>query len=63
MKYQIEHDGTEVKMWFQSETIGKTLQECLDEIAALGLKYDQKEVDKLISDNNLTVNSEGSVAE
>ena len=50
-------------MWFQSETIGKTLQECLDEIAALGLKYDQKEVDKLISDNNLTVNSEGSVAE
>lgn len=50
MKYQIEHDGTEVKLWFQSETIGKTLQECLDEIAALGLKYDQEEVDKFITE-------------
>jgi hypothetical protein len=44
MKYQIEHDGTEVKLWFQSETIGKTLQECLDEIAALELKYKEEDV-------------------
>lgn len=49
MKYQIEHDGIEVKLWFQSETIGKTLQECLDEIATLGLKYDQEQLQALLS--------------
>lgn len=47
MKYQIEHDGVEVKSWFQSETIGKTLQECLDEIAILGLKYNEEEVENI----------------
>lgn len=49
MKYQIEHDGIEVKLWFQSETIGKTLQECLNEIAALGLSYKEEEVQTLIA--------------
>jgi hypothetical protein len=44
MKYQIEHDGTKVNLWFQSETIGKTLQECLDEIDALGLQYNKDDV-------------------
>jgi hypothetical protein len=44
MKYQIEHDGVEVKLWFQSETIGKTLQEVMDEIQALGLKYKEEDV-------------------
>lgn len=53
MKYYIEHDGTKVKLWFQSETVGKTLQECLDEIVALNLKYNQEEVDKLVLNNSL----------
>lgn len=48
MKYQIEHDGTKVNLWFQSETIGRTLQECLDEIDALGLQYKEEEVPKEI---------------
>lgn len=47
MRYQIEHDGIEVKLWFQS-SIGKTLQECLEQVAALKLKYDEKEVEALI---------------
>lgn len=44
MKYQIEHNGQEVLLWFQSETIGKTLQECMEEIEALGLKYKEEDV-------------------
>ena len=48
MKYQIEHNGTEVKLWVQSETYGKTIQECMDDIAALGLKYDEKELQDLL---------------
>jgi hypothetical protein len=53
MKYQIEHDGIEVKLWFQSETIGKTLQECIDEATALGLKYDEEELERLKREDDL----------
>jgi hypothetical protein len=53
MKYQIEHDGTEVKLWFQSETIGKTLQECLEQVTTLGLKYNEKEVEELIKQEKI----------
>ena len=49
MKYQLEHDGTEVKLWFQSETIGKTLQECIDEAIALGLSYKEEEIQSLLA--------------
>jgi hypothetical protein len=38
---------------FLSETVGKSLQECEEEIAALGLTYDEEELEKLRRDDAL----------
>ena len=53
MRYQLIHDGIEVKSWFLSGTVGKSLQECEEEIAALGLTYDEEELEKLRRDDAL----------
>jgi hypothetical protein len=53
MRYQVIHNQTEVVSWFLSESIGKSLQECEEEIAALGLTYDKEELEQLRRDDAL----------
>jgi hypothetical protein len=53
MRYQVIHDGTKVHSLFLSETVGKSLQECEEEIAALGLTYDKEELEQLRQDDAL----------
>jgi hypothetical protein len=53
MKYQVIHDGIKVHSLFLSESIGKSLQECEEEIAALGLTYDKEELEQLRRDDAL----------
>jgi hypothetical protein len=53
MRYQVIHNGTKVHSLFLSETYGKTLQECKEEIAALNLEYDEEEMEQLRRDDAL----------
>lgn len=53
MRYQVIHDGTKVHSLFLSETVGKTLRECEEEIAALNLEYDEEEMEQLRRDDAL----------